>query len=458
MIELKLKTGEDVMLYPMLQGDDSFVLLDEKDEKQLEGKISNNKLIIEDWKDFDSNNTEVQLEQLYDELITSMQSGAEENENQLQKDENPFNPDQIKVNAKQFSIKLITDMIQSGDIDLDPDFQRHFVWSSYQKSRLIESLLLRIPIPNLYFAEDNEGRLTVVDGLQRLTTIASFVNNEFPLNDLEYLDEGVKGRYYEDKGNKKGIDKKYYRWFNMTQLQVNVIDPSSPSKVKYDIFKRINTGGRALNNQEIRNCLSSVKVRTLLKSMVELDEFKSATDGSLKSTRMADREMALRFILFYEAYKKDNTLNTYDGYMESSLDRTIEDYKSVTDEKSNIIISRFSNAMKNAEWLFGRKYAFRKIRPKDLAEDASKQLLNKALFEVWSVLLSEISPEEIQKNFKEGYMCDKFSNLLENDSQLMYYLSYGTNGKTNMMYVFKTIKELINKELQNNASDRITQF
>lgn len=449
MIELKLKTGEDVMLYPMLQGDDSFILLDEKNKKQLEGKISNNNIIIEDWKDFESDNTDIQLEQLYNDLIVSMQSGAEENENQLQKDENPFNPEQIKVNAKQFSIKLITDMMETKDIDISPDFQRHFVWNSSQKSRLIESLLLRIPLPNFYFAEDEEGRLTVVDGLQRLTTIRDFVNNKFPLKDLEYLDEGVRGRYYQDEGTKKGIDKKYFRWFNMTQLSVNVIDPSSPSNVKYDIFKRINTGGRTLNYQEIRNCLSSQKVRTLLNNMVSLEEFKSATGGSLKPTRMADQEMALRFILFYDAYQKDNTLfNSYDGYMESSLDSTIENYKNITAEQSEKIVSRFSHAMKNAKWLFGEKYAFRKVKPDDLKDGAPKQLLNKALFEVWSVLLADKAPDVICNNYCEGYLISKFASLLESDQELMYYLSYGTNGKANMVYIFKTIESWLNKELE----------
>lgn len=448
MIELKLKTGEDVMLYPMLQGDDSFILLDEKNKKQLEGKISNNNIIIEDWKDFESDNTDIQLEQLYNDLIVSKQSGAEENENQLQKDENPFNPEQIKVNAKQFSIKLITDMMETKDIDISPDFQRHFVWNSSQKSRLIESLLLRIPLPNFYFAEDEEGRLTVVDGLQRLTTIRDFVNNKFPLKDLEYLDEGVRGRYYQDEGTKKGIDKKYFRWFNMTQLSVNVIDPSSPSNVKYDIFKRINTGGRTLNYQEIRNCLSSQKVRTLLNNMVSLEEFKSATGGSLKPTRMADQEMALRFILFYDAYQKDNTLfNSYDGYMESSLDNTIEKYKNVTEEQSEKIVSRFSCAMKNAQWLFGEKYAFRKVKSADLKENAQRQLLNKALFEAWSVLLADISPDDVRNKYCEGYLSSKFASLLESDKDLMYYLSYGTNGKANMVYIFKTIESWLNKEL-----------
>ena len=449
MVELKLINGENVMLYPVLQDGNSFILLDENNQKRLEAEILDNHVLIKDWGDFDSDNSDAQLDLLYTELITLKRSGSEENENQLQKGENPFNPEQIKVNAKQFSIKLVTDMIGAGDIDISPDFQRHFVWNSSQKSRLIESLLLRIPLPNFYFAEDEEGRLTVVDGLQRLTTIRDFVNNKFPLVDLEYLDEGVRGRYYQDENNKKGIDKKYFRWFNMTQLSVNVIDPSSPPNVKYDIFKRINTGGRTLNNQEIRNCLSSQKVRTLLTNMVSLEEFKSATGGSLKPTRMADQEMALRFIMFYDAYQKDNTLSSsYDGYMESSLDATIENYKSVTEEESEKVISRFSCAMKNTEWLFGSKYAFRKIKTADLKEDASRQLLNKALFEVWSVLLADMSPDDIRNNYCEGFFSSKFASLLESDNDLMYYLSYGTNGKANMVYVFKAIKELIIKELK----------
>ena len=142
MIELKLKNGEDVMLYPVLQENNKFILLDKNDVKRLEGDISDNNIFIKDWKDFDSDNTDYLLEQLYTELIINRQSGTEENENQLQMDENPFNPEQIKVNAKQFSIKLIIDMIETKDIDISPDFQRHFVWNSSQKSRLIESLLL----------------------------------------------------------------------------------------------------------------------------------------------------------------------------------------------------------------------------------------------------------------------------------------------------------------------------
>ena len=342
-------------------------------------------------------------------------------------------------------------MIENGDIDFTPDFQRNFVWNSIQKSKLIESLLLRIPLPIFYFAEDKEGRLTIVDGLQRLTTIKEFMNNEFPLNYLEYLNEGVRGRYYKSNPEKKqvGIDAKYYRWFNMSQFAVNVIDPSSPYKVKYDIFRRINTGGRPLNNQEIRNCLSSKKLRALLLDMTALDVFKEATNGSVKNTRMADREVALRFISFYDAYKKDATLKTsYDGYMEYFLDTTTEDYFNVTEDRSRSLLELFENAMKNAVLLFGGRNAFRKLKYENGVVDSWKQLFNKALFVAWSVQLADIPHVQLAQKYPQDYLLEPFARLMKEDEQLMYFISYGTNGKSNLEYTFLKVAELIKEKIE----------
>ena len=245
MIELKLNTGCDVLLAPIKTRSNDYELVDASNTVHLVLTMSGSKLIITDYRDIAINQEDLdgKLDMLALEILENEQSGIESNEYETKEEMTPYDPDLIRVHQKQFSIKFIAEMIDNEDIDFTPDFQRHFVWNSVQKSKLIESLLLRIPLPLLYLAEDKEGRLTIVDGLQRLTTIKEFMNNEFPLRHLEYLDEGVRGRYYKtdnDKG-KVGLDAKYYRWFNMTQFAVNVIDPSSPYQVKYDIFRRINT-------------------------------------------------------------------------------------------------------------------------------------------------------------------------------------------------------------------------
>ena len=395
----------------------------------------------------------IKLDQLVLEVIEAEQSGTENTESKVTEEATPYDPDKIKVHSKQFNVKLISEMIDNGDIDFTPDFQRKFVWDSHQKSKLIESILLRIPLPMFYLAEDEEGRITVVDGLQRLTTIKEFMDNKFPLKGLQYLDKTCNGRYYSDKNKdgtsngRKGIEPKYFRWFNMTQFSVNVIDPSSPAKVKYDIFRRINTGGKPLNNQEIRNCLASKALRETLNEMVSLPEFQTATDRSLKPTRMDDQEVALRFILFSKLYNEDKTLTNYSGYMDTSLDDVTENLGKVsTTDKDNLIAS-FSKAMKNAEYLFGRKYSFRKIKPEDIKPEAYKQLLNKALFVSWSVLLSEFDPENIQSKNERGCLLSPFAIKMNEDPALFYYLSYGTNGKANLQYVFKLLEELIQANL-----------
>lgn len=451
-IELLLKDGEKKVLLAATENRLDYFLVDPEGQRHMAIRLEGVHFQIIDRGDV-VESTEVlneKLDNLALKITDENQTDIDENEFTEAQEITPYNPDDIRVHQKQFSIKFIEEMIENGDIDFTPDFQRNFVWNSIQKSKLIESLLLRIPLPIFYFAEDKEGRLTIVDGLQRLTTIKEFMNNEFPLNYLEYLNEGVRGRYYKSNPEKKqvGIDAKYYRWFNMSQFAVNVIDPSSPYKVKYDIFRRINTGGRPLNNQEIRNCLSSKKLRNLLLDMTALDVFKEATNGSVKNTRMADREVALRFISFYDAYKKDATLKTsYDGYMEYFLDTTTEEYFNVSEDKSRRLLELFENAMKNSILLFGGRNAFRKLKYENGTVDSFKQLFNKALFVAWSVQLADIPNEILVQKCPQDYLLEPFAKLMKEDEQLMYYISYGTNGKSNIEYTFQKISELIKDKI-----------
>lgn len=440
------KEDEEIILYPIKIEDkeDIYHLIDSEQKVWMELKLSGVVFELVNRKEGiidDEDTIKSKLDQLVLEVIEARQSGTELTDTEQEDEINPFNPEDIKVHAKQFSLRLISDMIDEDEIDLSPDFQRNFVWNTIQKSRLIESILLRIPLPMFYFSEDNEGRITVIDGLQRLTTIKEFMDNKFSLRKLEYLKDSCDKRYYKTDGKKKGIDAKYLRWFNQTQFSVNVIDPSSPPKVKYDIFRRINTGGKPLNNQEIRNCLAGRGLRETLNAMTKLSEFHSAVDNSIKSKRMGDQEVALRFILFYDLMNNSG-VSDYTGYINDSLDGIIEKYSGETEENLTNYISLFSKAMKNAEYLFGR-YAFRKIRPKDIEPEAHKKLINKALFVSCSVLLSSIDHDTLVKNNKEFGLVNPLVKAIEEDAQFLNYLSYGTNSRNNLLYIFKKVEELI---------------
>jgi uncharacterized protein with ParB-like and HNH nuclease domain len=463
-IAFKKLTGEEIYLSPIKNSDEGnenvYDLVDDSGTRWIQLELINNRLdILQRNLDLEINESQEEIREKLDELVLELiekeQSGTENTE-VAEASVSPYDPDSIKVQTKPFNIKLIHDMIESGDIDLNPDFQRNFVWDSLQKSRLIESILLRIPLPMFYFSEDKEGLITVVDGLQRLTTIKEFMDNKFSLKGLEYLKDSCEGRYYSEKNkdgtpnNLNGIDPKYFRWFNMTQFTVNVIDPSSPAKVKYDIFRRINTGGKPLNNQEIRNCLASKNLRDILNEMTQLPEFKQATDYSIKSTRMEDQEVALRFICFYRYYAEDASLNNYNGNMEITLDDATEALNKLRKDDLKIYVNLFKRAMNNAKHLFGR-YAFRKIMLRHLQPEANKQLINKALFVSWSVLLAPFETKEIESNYSTQLLAEPLANSIQNDKDLFNYLSYGTNGKANLQKAFEAAKTIIQQNLNNNG-------
>jgi hypothetical protein len=454
-IELKIINSKAVLLNLLktenTDGSITYGFKDDEGKIWISAHLVNNSLVPYSISDDITEEREVineKLDALYVQLIEREQSGTENSESDQIDEVQPFDPEDIKVHAKPFSLRLVSDMIDDGDIDLSPDFQRNFVWNTHQKSRLIESILLRIPLPMFYFSEDPDGRITIVDGLQRLTTIKEFMDNKFALRDLEYLNESCGGRFYKDEGSKKGLEKKYMRWFNQTQFSVNVIDPTSPSKVKYDIFRRINTGGKPLNNQEIRNCLASKELRNALQKMTMLEEFKTATDYSIKSRRMEDQEVSLRFMFFQKLYDIDESFNSYNGYMDSSLNDFTENLRNASESELNSFVKSYSNSMQNAKYLFGSRFAFRKVRPKDIEPNSGKQLINKALFVCWSVLLSYYEPERIKEMNDEYSLLEPLAHEIFNDHELLNYLSYGTNSKNNLNYALRAAEQLIEKHLK----------
>ena len=177
--------------------------------------------------------------------------------------------------------------------------------------------------------------------------------------------------------------------------------------------------------------------------MVNLPEFKRATDHSIKSTRMDDQEVALRFILFHELINEDETLDNYTGYIEQLMDDITERLVKKEEKDLSHYVDLFSKSMKNAYYLFGSRYAFRKIQLKDIEPGAYKQLINKALFVSWSVLLSKYDPVLIEERNSVQALLMPLAKEITEDQQFLYYLSSGTNGKANVRYAFMKASMII---------------
>lgn len=346
----------------------------------------------------------------------------------------PYDPTKIRVDPKSFSLRNILDMIDDGDLDLAPDFQRMRVWTPEQKSLLIESILLRIPLPAFYFSSNTEGFMQVVDGVQRLSTIHEFVRKKsFPLQHLEYLDKELGGDSFPD------IEGTIWaKRINNTQIIVNVIDPQTPTRVKFDIFKRINTGGTPLKAQEIRHCMSGKRSRDLLKRLTGLKSFNNATGGRLSGhIRMADRELVLRWIAFTIL----NDLTDYGGDEIASL----EDILNVTTDRIdtddsidlNLLINQFDHAMTLALELFGR-HAFRKW----MMGSDHRYPLNKALFETLSVPLGQAGITKILASNKK-LVQQNFRKLCSEDDFFVSSISAGTGDPKKVRYRFKKINEVL---------------
>ena len=322
--------------------------------------------------------------------------------------ERPWDPESIRVATNSFSLRNMIDLIAEGSLDLAPDFQRLQVWKEVQRAQLIESILLQIPLPAFYFAEDAEGMLQVVDGVQRLSTIYDFVTGGnsgkegFPLNGLEYLAD-VKGKRFDELPNL------WKRRIHNTQIVAHVIAPTTPHDVMYDIFRRINTGGTPLTGQEIRHCVAKKRSRTFLKRLVASPAFEKATPPTLQGhKRMVDHEVALRFTAFWhltpEKYSIDETL---DGFLLQTI-RDIDDLEVLDDRALDGISVAFARGLYLAHEVFGDD-AFRKWPTNSYRRNP----FNRALFEAWTVELAKadagavtISKRNICRSAREAMTTD----------------------------------------------------
>lgn len=313
--------------------------------------------------------------------------------------------DELAIRDERRTASDVIRRIKSHRFVLDPDFQREFVWGKDKQSRLIESILLRIPLPVFYLAEDHEGRLVVVDGLQRLTTLLNFLGNTLALQ--------LKDRPELDGKRFDHLDIRLQNRVEDCQLLFYIIDRTVPERARLDIFERVN-GGEALTRQQMRNALFNGPATGFLRDEAATELFKDATGHSLNSKTMQDREFINRFCSF-----RLLELDGYRGDMDEWLAKGLEHMNRASQEDMTLLSHRFRRAMRNNLTVFGRQ-AFRKHS----SPNQRRSVLNASLFDVMSTGLARYKETRVAE--RAAFLRERFYELMV-DEEFNRAITYGPN-------------------------------
>lgn len=324
---------------------------------------------------------------------------------------------------------------QRGRLILDTEWQREYVWDKRRSSRLIESFLIDLPVPVIYLAVNDERKYEVIDGLQRLTSVFNFLDNEYKLTGLE-IKKSLNGHQFDDLP--EDLQNKLYD----STLRTFELSQKTSKDLMFLIFERLNTGGVILNEMEIRNCLYQGRLNDLIKELAQLNEFKNCVNQKNIHRRMKDRALILRFLAFYQM----THLKARKG-LKAFFNEFCETYRNPKDEKLNEFRNQFKKAMKAAYTIFGDR-GFRL--------SSTSHSVNASVFQILSVSFTNHDLGALTRSadaIREAYL-----DLVSTDEHWSDYVSKATGGSDRISYTFETWNERlkqITKKSEPNDSKRL---
>jgi hypothetical protein len=393
----------------------------------------------------------------FDEALATLDGVEMESEDTTaENDIRPFDPVKINIETRPMTVGQLIARIRDNEasdghegILLRPDFQRLAgIWKDEAQSRLIESMMIRIPLPVFYLNEDNDfsDLWIVIDGLQRLTTIKRFVvEKTLRLKNLEFWKE-FEGKTYDE------LPRVLQRRIEETQVMVYLVKKGTPDQVKFNIFNRINTGGVPLTTQEIRHALNLGPATELLQELAESEAFLQATDRGVGTLRMADRECVLRFFAFQTKSAYLREMYGMRDYMDYSGRDDLDTFLNEQMKRINILgkkepahlktmRAQFTRTMQAAYALFGME-TFRKP-----SGSSGRYRVSKALLEVWTVKLDQRTDQELELlQERKKMLRGKFVRLMD-DSEFIAAISYGTGTARRVKYRFEQIGRIIQETI-----------
>lgn len=323
----------------------------------------------------------------------------------------------IFTSSSDPTIKDLYDRFKDGELSLQPDFQRQFVWDPTRSSRLIESVLLGVPLPIIYLAEELDGKESVIDGQQRLTSFFDFIDGNLKLTNLR-VREHLNGLKFSE------LPKEAQAAVRKTALRAITIKRESDKDLKFEIFERLNSGSVALNDQELRNCIYRGPYIKLLKELSEDSDFRKLLNFSGPDKRMRDVEMTLRFAAFYHA-----TFLKYSAPMKSFMNSDMEKYQYLSEDDQEAVRQAFKKSCQLVFSLLG-EHAFKRFY-RGTGDDANgrwePKKINSSLYDV--LMFGFTLYEKPQIFAKLDAIREALIDLMANNDEFIRAIELSTSSK-----------------------------
>ncbi|MBV6341676.1 DUF262 domain-containing protein [Candidatus Magnetobacterium casense] len=350
-------------------------------------------------------------------------------------------PEKRRVFAQAYD-KGISELVSqiNEDILLPHDYENNYTWNDQKASLLIESILLNVPIPPIYVAEDEDEyeaedeKWNVIDGLQRLYSLKRFFSNKFKLSDMEVF-TALNGRYYKD------LENRYKKSIDYGLIRIIVIFKESHPDVKYDVFMRLNTGSLKLHPQELRNRLYRGKLNKLIKELRNNKQWMDILGLKGKHKTMADAELVLRYLAISEAIDRSTfDLKDYPGSMKSFLNIYMSSKRNPKEEELAQIKEKFISTIDKVFSVFDIE-AFRKINVKGIYD----KTLNRAIMDTVMVCFEAHDKTVLVQHKNE--IIKLLTELIHTDKYFSDSITIGTSNKKSIEYRLKTFCTKLNKIL-----------
>lgn len=360
------------------------------------------------------NEESLRVEALPDDMLGDMKFDDDYDEDSKIPYEIPKEVRKITTQAYDKSVSDIVRMIEDKDIRLDPDYQRNYVWDNKKASMLIESIILNVPIPVIYVSQEEDDSWSVIDGLQRLSSLKRFFDGKFKLSGLEILSD-------LNKSDITTLNPKALRMLKNGLLRVIMITHDSNEEIKYDVFMRLNTGSVHLTEQELRNCLYRGTLNKFLKEVVQNQKWLALMGLKEPHKRMADREMVLRFLAIWKNWDNENgVLNGYKGRMKSFLNAFMNDHKEIKGQEANEWKQQFEVTVEKVYQVYG-EYAFKRQGLDGMRE----KTINRAIIDVIMLSATQHSMNELMAN--RDRIAKRFLEMTNNDVEFRNSIKIGTS-------------------------------